>query len=185
MGFCTCTCFLVSAQISDRLEPEIRECADIDVVDFGVAAHFLVSPDEFSTVLFGELSAARLIYIGTGSDFVPDIFVSLRVLPRNRARTYNSDSHCFLRLGAAESGASGLQMGEIASISAPFHEPMPVTADKYFDSERAECSGFHGKRQVRAGGIRTVCHLNVIRFVPAHHLVARVTPYVTACMIGH
>ena len=66
-----------------------------------------------------------------------------------------------------------MQMGEIASISAPLHQPIPIAADKHFDAEFAEHAGFHRQSQIRAGRIRSVGDLNMIRLVTAHHLVAR------------
>src|SRR6185436_8378822 len=76
----------------DGLEAEIGERADVDVVDFGMTADFLVGFYEFQAVLIGELAAAGLVDIGADGELKTYIPVGLRMLMRDGARADHSDS---------------------------------------------------------------------------------------------
>ena len=93
IGFCTWTCFSDLGADLDRLQAEIGERADIDVIHFGMAADLLVGGDELGAVLVGELAAGRLEDVGADRHLVADVLVRLRVLVRDRAGADHSDSH--------------------------------------------------------------------------------------------
>ena len=63
----------------DRLQAEIGEGADVDEIDFGGDAHFLIRLDEFAAVLVGETASAFLEDVGANGEFEADILVRLRV----------------------------------------------------------------------------------------------------------
>ena len=65
----------------DRLQPEVRERADIHVVHLRMTAHFLVRANVFRARRVGELLAIRLANIGADSDLKTDVLVGLCVLP--------------------------------------------------------------------------------------------------------
>ncbi len=70
-----------------------RERADIDEVDFRVAAELLDSLEEFRTGGVGEFAATFRVGVCAGSQLVANIPVGFGVLPRDRARSDNSNSH--------------------------------------------------------------------------------------------
>src|SRR5579864_9244128 len=77
----------------NRLEAEVREGADIHVIDIGVAADLLVRRDVFSPVLFRELASWLGKDVRTDRNLVANVFVGARMHLRDRAGTDHSDSH--------------------------------------------------------------------------------------------
>ena len=67
IGFCTWMCFFVFGADLERLQTEIGERADIDVIDLRVAAHFFVVADELTAVLHRRIffPLASLISVQT------------------------------------------------------------------------------------------------------------------------
>ena len=76
----------------NRLQPEIGKGADIDVVDLRVTADFFVRLDELGAGRISKFLTARFVNVSADGYFISDVFVGLRVLPRNRARANDSDS---------------------------------------------------------------------------------------------
>src|SRR5262249_8943253 len=85
----------------ERLKAEIGEGADVDIIDFGMAAHFLICLHELRPVLGGESPAALLEDVGADRELESDILVCLRVLMRNRAGSDHSYSQVGLLVALA------------------------------------------------------------------------------------
>ena len=77
----------------ERLQPEIGERADIDVIHLRMAANFLVGGDELAAPLFREPLAVDLVDVRADGDLVADVLVRLGVFVRNRARADDAYSH--------------------------------------------------------------------------------------------
>src|SRR5271169_3226203 len=54
-----------------------------------------------------------------------------------------------------------------------FRHAVMAPADVHGDAHGGEHGGLRRQRAVGAGGVRSVCHLYVVRLVLGHHLVAR------------
>ena len=76
-----------------RLKPEIRECADIDVIDVRMAANLFVGLDELGLLPIGKRAARFLIDVGTHRDAISDLSIGFRVFVGNRASTNHANSH--------------------------------------------------------------------------------------------
>ncbi len=77
----------------ERLQTEIGERAHIHVIDFRVAAHFLVPRNETAPVLLCESPSGCFVHIGANGELVSDVPVGLRVLVRDCAGPDHSHSH--------------------------------------------------------------------------------------------
>jgi hypothetical protein len=85
-----------SAQIR-RLEAEIGESADVDVVDVGMAADFFVGRDEdFAPCCAAKLPAADRIDVGADGYAETDVPVGKGVLVGDGSGSDYSDSHDLL-----------------------------------------------------------------------------------------
>jgi peptidyl-prolyl cis-trans isomerase SurA len=77
----------------EGLEAEIREGADIDVIDVGVAADFLEGGDENATMKGGKIRAAGRIDVRAGGYLKADVPVRLGVFVGNGSRSNDAYSH--------------------------------------------------------------------------------------------
>jgi hypothetical protein len=81
-----------------RLEPKIRKCADVDIVDVRVYAQFFVCRNELATVLLGEFLSVFRVNVRADGYFKTDVPVDLRMLVGNGSRSDESDFHTIMNL---------------------------------------------------------------------------------------